>query len=63
MRTSIWHIELTDGRIFKVFCENATQERKLILQVKELDEKVKSFSLLLNGINTQKQFTKMIKTL
>lgn len=63
MSKTVWHIELIDGRIFRIFCDNSKQEKKLILQVKNLDEKVKSFIPITNGIHTAKQFNEILKTL
>jgi hypothetical protein len=63
METSILQIELNDGRIFKIFCANSTQKRKVMDHYYSIKNKVKKISQLVNGIHTANQFEQILKTI
>ncbi len=63
MQKSVFEIELMDGRVFRIFCDNKKQEEKLNKQVRLLHPKVKYFIPIANGIHTQKQFEEILKNL
>ncbi len=65
METSLYEIELKDGRIFRVFCANSTQKRKFLWDHYTMLKKgtVKEARVIANGIHTVKQWKEIFKTL
>lgn len=61
MSTNVIQIELKDGRIFRIFCANSLQQRKVKdMYHQELNGKAKDFKTVTNGIHTVKQFKEII---
>jgi hypothetical protein len=63
METAVYQIELNDGRIFRIFCANSTQVRKVNQSYYKIKDKVKEFKTITNGINTVNQFEQHLKTI
>lgn len=62
METIVFQIELNDGRVFKVFCANSTQKKRVI-QSSLTNDKVKEVSTITNGLHTAKQYEQILNTL
>lgn len=60
METIVYQIELKDGRVFRVFCANKTQKRRVIFSA--TDNKVKSVRTITNGVHTVQQYEKLLTT-
>lgn len=60
METIIFQIEFNDGRIFRIFCANSTQKRKLINSYYKIKDKVKEITTITTGIHTLQQYEKLI---
>lgn len=63
METGVFQIDLKDGRIFRIFCANSTQETKIIQSYYKIKDKVKEFKMITNGIHTVNQFEQHLKTI
>ena len=63
METSVFQIELKDGRIFRIFCANSTQKMKVVQNFHKLRDKAKSISTITNGVHTTKQWNEIVKYL
>jgi len=62
METIVFQIELNDGRVFRVFCANATQKKKVIESYYKIKEKVKEIRTVTNGVHTHQQYEKLLTT-
>jgi len=62
METTVYQIDLKDGRIFRIFCANSTQKRKLLASYYKIKSKVKRLREVTNGIHTIKQWEQIVKT-
>lgn len=63
METIIYQIEFNDGRVFKIFCANSTQKRKVIDSYSKIAHLCKKITVITNGIHTVSQWEKLIKNL
>ena len=63
METIIFEIEFNDGRIFRVFCANSTQKKKVIASYYKIEAKVKDIKTITSGIHTVKQYEQILKTI
>ena len=63
METIVWEIELLDGRIFRVFCANGTQKRKVIATYSKIKDICKEIRVITNGVHTTKEWEKIVKNL
>lgn len=61
METIVYQIELKDGRIFRVFCANSTQKKKIIAYT--VNDKVKEIRTITTGVHTTQQYEKIMTTL
>lgn len=61
METTIFEIKFIDGRTFRVNCENRHQKDRMLSWHRENKDKVISFTPILNGIHSTKQFLEIIK--
>ena len=62
METIVFQIEFKDGRIFRVFCANSTQKKKVINSYYKIKDKVKEITTITSGIHTTSQYEKMLNT-
>lgn len=62
METTVFQIELKDGRIFRVFCANSTQKKKVIESHFKIEDKVKDIKVIANGIHNIKEYMKHLQT-
>lgn len=60
METIIFQIEFNDGRIFRIFCANSAQKRKLINSYYKIKDKVKEITTITTGIHTLQQYEKLL---
>ena len=63
METIVWEIELLDGRIFRVFCANSTQKRKVIESYSKIKDICKEIRVITTGIHSTKEWEKIVKNL
>lgn len=63
METIVYQIELNNGRIFRVFCANSTQKKKVIESYHRIKDKVKEITTITTGIHTAQQYEKILSTL
>lgn len=64
METIVFQIELEDGRIFRVFCANSTQKKKLINEhYHKFKNNLKEVKVITSGVHTLKEFEKHLPTL
>lgn len=61
MARNVFEISFKDGRMYRVFCENRTQQIKLLRSLNEIEDKVKDTKEITCGIHTQKEFTKHLE--
>lgn len=61
METTIFEIVFFDGRKFRVNCENKSQKDKVKAWYNNNKERVKSFTPILNGIHSTRQFLEGFK--
>lgn len=61
METTIFEIKFIDGRKFIVNCENRHQKDRILSWHRENKDKVISFTPILSGIHSTKQFLEIIK--
>ena len=62
METIVFQIELNDGRVFRIFCANSTQKKKLIDSYHRIKDKVKEIRTITTGIHTAQQYEKLVTT-
>jgi len=60
METIVFEIEFNDGRIYRVFCGNSTQKKKVINSYYKIKDKVKNIKTITTGINTTNEYLKFI---
>jgi len=60
METIVYQIEFNDGRIFRIFCANSTQKKKVIESYCKIKDKVKEITTITTGIHTLKQYEKFL---
>lgn len=63
METGVYQIEFKNGRIFRIFYTTSRQHKKIINYYYANIDKIKTFSPIVNGIHTVKQFEQILKTL
>ena len=70
METTVFEIELKDGRIFRVFCANSTQKKRVLSTIDKIKHLKPTIKAITNGIHTvseweqiTKLFTKLFKTI
>ena len=63
METIVYQIEFKDGRIFRIFCANSTQKKKVISSYNAIADKVKEITVITSGIHTVSQYEKILKTI
>jgi len=63
METIVFQIELNDGRVFRVFCANSTQKKKVIDSYYQIKDKVKEITTITTGIHTAQQYEKILTTI
>lgn len=59
METAVFEVKLTDGRIFRVFCEGRNQIKRFKEKVYKL-ENFDTFKTITTGIHTIAQFEKIV---
>ena len=59
METTIFEIELNDGRIFRIFCANKTQKNKVLTSYNQIKRHCKELRTITNGIHTTTQWQKI----
>ena len=60
METIVFQIELNDGRVFRIFCANSTQKKKVIDSYYQIKDKVKEITTITTGIHTAQQYEKIL---
>lgn len=60
MTTTIFEVTLKDGRIYRVFTANSTQERKAIHSFNNMRDQIETIETPVNGIHTFKQWSEII---
>ena len=63
METIVYQIELKDGRVFRIFCANSTQKKKVIESYGRIKDKVKEIRTITTGIHTAKEYEKILATI
>jgi hypothetical protein len=63
METIVFEIEFNDGRVYRVFCANSTQKKKVIESYYKIEDKVKNIKTITTGIHTTKQYLQFINQL
>lgn len=63
METALIEIVLEDKRIFRIFCGNSTQKKRVIQSYHNLDQKNSEIRVIANGINTVNEWNEILKTL
>lgn len=63
METILFEIALNDGRIFRIFCANSTQKKKVIESYHKIKDKVKEIRTIATGIHTAQQYDKILTTI
>ena len=63
METTVFEIELLDGRIFRVFCANSTQKRKALASFSSIKNKIKDKEVIASGVHTVKQWEQIVETI
>lgn len=61
METGIYQIDFFDGSKWNLYFANSTQHKKVILNIKENKDLIKSFSLIVSGIHTANQIDKIFQ--
>ena len=59
METTLFEIELIDGRIFRIFCGNSSQKRRFMASSYKIKHLVKSTKEITNGIHTVNEWEKI----
>jgi hypothetical protein len=59
MQTVVFEVKLTDGRIFRVFCEGKNQIKRFKNKVYKM-ENLDSFKAITTGIHTIAKFEKIV---
>jgi len=60
METIIYEIEFNNGRIFRVFCANSAQKKRVIESYYKIKDEVKNISVITSGIHTVKQYEQIL---
>lgn len=63
METIVYQIEFKDGRIFRVYCANSAQKKRVIESYNAIRDKVRGITTISTGVHTVSQYEKLIKTL
>ena len=63
METIVFQIELKDGRVFRIFCANSTQKKKVIESYTKIKDKVKEITTITTGLHTVSQYEKILTTI
>ena len=61
METCVFEIELTDGRIWRVFCSNSNQKQRFIHTIESTKQLTKKVKVITNGLHSISQWEKQIK--
>lgn len=57
METTLYEIKFKDGGVYKVYCANNTQYRKMIKSINDNNHKLESYAPIAKGITTQKDWS------
>lgn len=60
METSVIQIEYKNGRKFRVFCANASQNKKLLTMINSKKEEIANSSIITNGLHTLREFNAIV---
>lgn len=65
METTVFEIELTQGRVFRINCENRSQKKRVLNSFYRLQDRglAKSIEPIINGIHTVKQWEQIVEKL
>lgn len=64
METIVFQIELEDGRVFRVFCANAKEKKKLINEhYHKFKNNLKEVKVITAGVHSMKDFEKILPTI
>ena len=63
MESIVFEIKFNDGRIFRVFCANSTQIKRVMKSYHGFKSKAKEIKVITNGIHTTKQYEQILKTI
>ena len=63
METIVYQIEFNDGRVFRIFCANLSQKKKVIESYERIKGKLKEVRVITTGIHTVAQYEKILSTL
>jgi len=63
METAVLQVDMKDGRVFRIFCANATQKKKTEQSLNKIKDKIEFVRTVTNGIHTHKQWKEIIPTL
>lgn len=63
METTLYQLELHDGRIFRVFCKGKNQHQRFNAMRSKLKNEIKSLEIISNGIHTITEFEKITTNL
>ena len=56
METTLFEIELNDGRIFRIFCRGKNQKNRFRQSARDINHLTKRVTEISNGIHTIKEF-------
>lgn len=62
METILYQVSLKDGRVFRIFCANATQKRKTIQSFQDKRDKIETVTEVKTGIHTVKEWNEILTT-
>jgi hypothetical protein len=60
METIVYEIEFNDGRVFRVFCANSTQKKKVIQSYYKIADEIKEIKVITTGLHTADKFLKTL---
>ena len=63
METSLYRIEFSDGRVFKVFCANKAQKQRFVTSMQQFRGEDTKYYPIENGIHTIKQWEQIAEKL
>lgn len=63
METRAFQIELKDGRVFRIFCENRSQIERFYKSAEKIKPQIETVKELTTGLHTVKQWEQITETL